>query len=793
MIRHQILITLRFLKRFRTAFLINLIGLTAGLVCALFIWLWVEDERKVDHFHKNNDRLYQVMEVSKVNNEINVQESTQGPLAAALQKDLPEVDKAIPVFSLEKEGLLFTVKTGDKVIRASGIFTGQDFFTAFSFPLLRGAAQQVLHDPNAIVLSEQLAASLFGTAANAMGKRVDWEMAGFKKQSTVSGVYAKPSAGNTMQFDVALSFDMLLKEMWTNGQYWWNEGPATYLLLKPGTDINRFNARIKDFTKTYHKDNLFSLFVRPYSSGYLHGTYDNGVQSGGRIIYVNLFTIIAVFILLIACINFMNLSTARAAKRLKEVGIKKAVGSTRGMLIMQFLGEAVFLALLALIIAIVVVMALLPAFNTFTGKQISLQPGASLILQLVVLVVATGLLAGSYPAFYLSRFNPVTILKGRPKNSLSEMFARKGLVVFQFTISLVLIVAVLVVYKQVDYIQSRNLGYDKSNIIYFDKEGAVMENGAAFLTGLRQLPGVVQASSIQQNVVQTGGNAATYGIDWPGKTKNDVINFVVRAVDYGLLETLGMQLKEGRSFSPGYGAEEDKLIFNETAIKAMGLTNPVGTKVRMWEKDCIIAGVVKDFHVSSLHEPIAPLVFRFDPARTATIMVKIAPGKEQQTISAIEAYHKQFNPGYVFDYAFLDSRYKSQYLAEQRVSVLSAYFAGLAILISCLGLFGLAAFNAEVRTKEIGIRKVLGASAARVIMLLSKEYLPLVLIAVVFAFPIAWWAMHNWLNGFAYKIAIGTEVFATAFAAIIIITIATVSYHALRAAFANPVHALRNE
>lgn len=373
------------------------------------------------------------------------------------------------------------------------------------------------------------------------------------------------------------------------------------------------------------------------------------------------------------------------------------------------------------------------------------------------------------------------------------MFARKGLVVFQFTISLVLIVAVLVVYKQVDYIQSRNLGYDKSNIIYFDKEGAVMENGAAFLTGLRQLPGVVQASSIQQNVVQTGGNAATYGIDWPGKTKNDVINFVVRAVDYGLLETLGMQLKEGRSFSPGYGAEEDKLIFNETAIKAMGLTNPVGTKVRMWEKDCIIAGVVKDFHVSSLHEPIAPLVFRFDPARTATIMVKIAPGKEQQTISAIEAYHKQFNPGYVFDYAFLDSRYKSQYLAEQRVSVLSAYFAGLAILISCLGLFGLAAFNAEVRTKEIGIRKVLGASAARVIMLLSKEYLPLVLIAVVFAFPIAWWAMHNWLNGFAYKIAIGTEVFATAFAAIIIITIATVSYHALRAAFANPVHALRNE
>lgn len=793
MIRHQILITLRFLKRFRTAFLINLIGLTAGLVCALFIWLWVEDERKVDHFHKNNDRLYQVMEVSKVNNEIKVQESTQGPLAAALQKDLPEVDKAIPVFSLEKEGLLFTVKTGDKVIRASGIFTGQDFFTAFSFPLLRGAAQQVLHDPNAIVLSEQLAASLFGTAANAMGKRVDWEMAGFKKQSTVSGVYAKPSAGNTMQFDVALSFDMLLKEMWTNGQYWWNEGPATYLLLKPGTDINRFNARIKDFTKTYHKDNLFSLFVRPYSSGYLHGTYDNGVQSGGRIIYVNLFTIIAVFILLIACINFMNLSTARAAKRLKEVGIKKAVGSTRGMLIAQFLGEAVFLSLLALIIAIVVVMALLPAFNTFTGKQISLQPGASLMLQLVVLVVATGLLAGSYPAFYLSRFNPVTILKGRPKNSLPEMFARKGLVVFQFTISLVLIVAVLVVYKQVDYIQSRNLGYDKSNIIYFDKEGAVMENGAAFLTGLRQLPGVVQASSIQQNVVQTGGNAATYGIDWPGKTKNDVINFVVRSVDYGLLETLGITLKEGRSFSPGYGAEEDKLIFNETAIKAMGLTNPVGTKVRMWEKDCIIAGVVKDFHVSSLHEPIAPLVFRYDPARTATIMVKIAPGKEQQTISAIKAYHKQFNPGYVFDYAFLDTRYQLQYLAEQRVSVLSAYFAGLAILISCLGLFGLAAFNAEVRTKEIGIRKVLGASAARVMLLLSKEYLPLVLIAVVFAFPIAWWAMHNWLNGFAYKIAIGTEVFATAFASIIIITIATVSYHALRAAFANPVHALRNE
>ena len=795
MLKHHLLIAFRNLKRHKGSFLINLIGLSTGLACAILIYLWVNDELGFDKFHKKDKQLFQVMELSTENNVKIIHEHTQGLLADAMAKDIPEAESAVSVMKLADEGFYFTLKTPDKALKATGIFASKGFFDMFSFKLKEGNAKQVLADRNAIVISENTAKNLFGSADNVIGKSIEWEVAGTEKRTAqIAGVFEQPPANNSLKFDFVLTHDLLINEVWTNGQKWWNEGPSTYITLKEGTDIKNFDAKVKNFIKNYYKDTQFTLFTRPYSSAYLYGKYENGVQAGGRIAYVKLFSIVALFILLIACINFMNLSTAKASRRLKEVGIKKTVGSSRKVLVFQFLSEAVLMSILSLIVACFIVILFLPVFNQVTGKQLSVTVNLRLIALLLGATLLTGIISGSYPAFYLSKFNPVEVLKGKMKNSVGELLARKGLVVFQFMVSLVLIVAVMVIYRQVDFIQSKNLGYNRDNVIQFDKEGAVAQNTQTFLQQLKQVEGVANASAISQSAVQSGNsNASTYGIEWPGKTDKDLIDFVVRNVDYDMIETLGIHVKEGRSFSKQFGADSTKLIFNEAAIKVMGLKNPVGTKVKMWLQDMEIIGIVNDFHISSLHEAIAPMVFRYDPSRTTMIMAKIEAGKEKETISRLESFYKKYNPGYVFDFKFLDNAYQAQYVSEQRISNLSTYFAGLAILISCLGLFGLAAFNAEVRTKEIGIRKVLGASVTSMIYMLSKDFFKLVMIAVLVAFPLAWWAMKSWLNDFAYKIDIGAAVFVIAFTAVLVLTILTVSFQAIKAALANPVKSLRTE
>jgi ABC-type antimicrobial peptide transport system permease subunit len=794
MLQHHLLIAFRNLQRHRGSFLINLVGLSTGLACAFLIYLWMQDETGFDRFHANEPQLFQVMEKSSENGNIIVHEATQGPLAAAMAKDLPEVQTALPVMSLQKEGIYMQMRSGEKAIRGSGIFAGKEFFSAFSFPLLQGNPRQVLTDKTAMVISASLAESLFGSAGNAVGKRIEWELMGTKRTGFVSGVFATLPANNSMQFDFVLTYELMMNDLAPNFQKWWNEGPSTYLVLKPGTDVEKFNTKIKDFIRPYFRETIFTLFVRPYSSGYLYGRYENGQQAGGRIEYVRLFSLVAIFIVIIACINFMNLSTARASRRLKEVGIKKVVGSTRKALIIQFLSEAVFITFLSLIAACFLVSAFLPVFNNITGKELVLKLTPELIFLVTGITLVTGLVAGSYPAFYLSGFHPVAVLKGRLKNSVGELLARKGLVVFQFAVSLVLIIAVLVVYQQVDYVQSKHLGFDKANVISFEREGAAVQNTESFLTELRRLPGIEKASAVQQGIVQGSSmGASTYGIDWPGKTEKDLVDFAVRAVDYNLLETLGIQLKEGRSFSPDFGAENKTIIFNETAIKTMGLKNPVGTKVIMWGEEKTIIGVVKDFHFTSLHEAIAPMAFFYDPKGASTIVARIEAGKEKQTIAAVEAFYKKINPGYVFDYNFLDQAYQAQYISEQRVAVLSRYFAGLAILISCLGLFGLAAFNAEIRTKEIGIRKVLGASVNNIMLMLSKDFMRLIVLAILIAFPFAWWAMNSWLNGFAYHIHISPWVFVASGVAILLIALMTLSYQSIKTALMNPVKSLRSE
>ena len=722
-----------------------------------------------------------------------IHEGTQGPLAEAMERDLPEVISATPVMSLEKNGMKIPMRSGDKVVTTAGIFAAANFFEMFSFPLTSGSEKSVLANKEGIVLSENLAISLFGSRDKAIGQSLSWEILGKKQSSKVSGVFAPLPTNTSMNFDFVASWDLMYNDLFPNFQKWWNTGPDTYLLLKKGTDVTQFNAKIEKFINKYLEDNEFTLSVRPYSSAYLYGNYENGIQAGGRIEYVRLFSIVALFILVIACINFMNLATAKSSRRLKEVGIKKAIGSTRKALVLQFLSEAMIMVLLSMITAMVLVVLILPSFNDITGKHLSINFDPKIISLALLTTLVTGLFAGSYPAFYMSALEVVSVFRRNIKKSVPELLARKGLVVFQFMLSLVLIVGVMVIVKQVNFVQQKNIGYDKSNIIHFNKEGKLNENAESFIAELKKVPGVMNASSVQQNVMQKGNGSSTYGINWPGKVPDVMIDFAIRTVDYNLIETLGMQITNGRSFSTAYGAEENGLIFNEHAIKLMGLKNPIGTKVNLWGEDRTIIGVVKDFHISSLHDAISPFVFRFDPKGTSTFMVKIAPRKERETIAQIQELYSKFNPGYLFEYKFLDELYQAQYISEQRVSVISKYFAALAIIISCLGLFGLATFNAEVRTKEIGIRKVLGASVSNVMMMLSRDFVLLIIIAMLIGFPLAWIAMNAWLDGFAYRVNIGADVFIIAGVALILLTLLTVSYQSLKAALMNPVKSLRTE
>ncbi len=795
MFQHNFLVIYRSFKRFKSAFFINLLGLTAGLTCAFLIYLWVNDELSFDKFHARDAQLFQVMEISSEGGKKVVHDGTQGLLGQSMAKDLPEVESAVSMLNLAKHGHRLPFIFEGKSVQQAGIFATHNFFEVFSFKLKTGQSTQLFADRNSIVISEKMAQSLFGSAEAAVGKVLDWEVFGKKRKSQVSGVFENSPANSTLTFDFVMSYEMCLQEVWTNGQQWWNEGVQTYLVLKPGTDIPKFNEKIAGFVKNYHPETIFTCFVRPYSSAYLYGKYEDGIQTGGRIAYVRLFSVIALFVLLIACINFMNLSTAKASVRLKEIGIKKSIGSSRLNLVAQFLGEAVSMSTLATLMAVGMAAMLLPLFNSVTGKQIALVFSPDMFAITGGVALLTGLLAGSYPAFYLSRFQPVTILKGKMPRSAGEFLARRSLVVFQFAVSLMLIFAVIVVWHQLDFMQSKNLGYDRSNVLYFDKAGAVSQNTETFLSELRQIPGVERASSMQETMVQNAGmgGSSTYGIEWPGKTEKDLIDFNVRAVDFEMIELLNLPLAEGRSFSREFSDEKSQLIFNETAIRAMGLKNPVGQKVTMWREQKIIAGVVKDFHLSSLHEPIAPMVFRLSPEETSTVMVKINAGEEKATLKRLSDFYEKFNPGFAFEFKFLDEAYQAQYVSERRISILSQYFAGLAILISCLGLFGLAAFTAQQRIKEIGIRKVLGASVAGITSLLAKDFLKLVLVAIVIASPLAYFFMNKWLQDFAYRIDIQWWVFLVAGAAAVAIAFLTVSFQSVKAALANPVKSLRSE
>lgn len=793
MLKHILTIAFRSIKKHKSSFAINLIGLSTGLAFSFLLYLWVQDERSIDKFHINDSRLYQVMEKSTENGIIRIHDGTQGPLSEAMEKDLPEVENAVTVMNLSKEGMDITIKNGDKSFKSAPLFSGNAFFKVFTFPLISGNATTVLKEKNSITISEELAQKLFGTTDAALGKSLQWNAFGKDHLSSVAGVFKNVSSTSTLKFDVVFTKQKLLEDLWQNGTKWYNTGPETYLLLKEGVDLTAFNKKIERYIDNYDKNNHFSLFVRKYSDAYLYGSYEEGKQAGGRITNVRLFSAIAILLLIIAAINFMNLSTAKVSGRLKEIGIKKTVGSSRRSLVFQFLGESLFVTALSTVIALVLVALLIPQFNFITGKQLAFHFSANQLAALFLIALVTGILSGSYPAFYLSGFKPLETLKGKLQGKLGELFIRKGLVIFQFVISLVLIVSVFIVYWQVEFAQTKPIGYAKENVVYFDMEGKIFENKKNFFDELKRVPGVVKAGGIDQSLIREDGGSSTYGIEWPGKIDNKNIDFMIRTVDESLVHTLGMQIKEGKLFSDSMGSNNSYLLLNETAVKVMGLKNPVGTKVKLWGEEKTILGVMKDFHTASVHQPISPLIFRCVPDNVSMAMVRIEAGSERKVIDHLTAFYKKVNPGYALNLQFLDDTFRAQYLTEERTLTLAKYFAWLTILISCLGLFGLAAFDTERRTKEIGIRKVLGANTKSLIALLSKDFLKLVVIAIILASPVAYYLMNKWLQDFAYRISISWWIFIVAGALALFIALLTVSFQAINAAIANPVKSLRTE
>ncbi|RRB11910.1 FtsX-like permease family protein [Larkinella knui] len=790
MIRNYLKIAFRNLVRNKTFSAVNMLGLALGMACSLLIMLWVQDERSVDAFHANKNQLYRIYMREFFSGKLQGVIWTPGPLAEELKKSIPEIQYSTPYEWVSDQ----TFSVGTKINKQATNTVGPDFFKMFSFKLLQGTPEAALKDRNGLAISRSMAEVFFGSPEAAMGKPIRFDN---RTDLRVTAVFENLPPNSTLKFDCLRNWDAYVADGndWAKG--WDSTDPLTFFMLRADADPAKVAAKIRHLLDKFNRDGNkpfhTELAMQPFHEYYLNSTFKNAEIDGGRIEYVRLFSFVAVFILLIACINFMNLATARSAKRAKEVGVRKVVGAMRSILIGQFVGEAMLLTAFSVVLAVLFVGLTLPVFNSLTDKQITLPfDSLSSWAILVGLTLVTGLIAGSYPAFFLSSLNPIRILKGTLKFDAKSTWLRQGLVVFQFSLSILLMVGMIIIYRQVEYVQTKNLGYDRENLIYFPLEGDLGKNFDILNRELLQIPSVKNVSHMTASPASNG--AGTEGISWAGSDPNDKVRFTPVSVGYDFVKTMNIRLREGRDYSKEFGADSSGYLINEAALKVIGYKHPIGQTINWGGRKGTIIGVLNDFHFQSLHTTIRPLIAHLNTRqRSGNVIVRIEAGKTAEALAQIETVCKKLNPTFPFTYSFTDQEYARQYQSEQVVSKLSTYFAFLAIFISCLGLFGLATFTAEQRTKEIGVRKVLGASVANIVGLLSQDFLKLVAIAIVIASPVAWWAMSQWLQGFAYQITIEWWVFAVAGSLAVLIALLTVSFQSIKAALMNPVRSLRSE
>jgi putative ABC transport system permease protein len=777
-------IALRNLLRHKAFSLLNIAGLAIGMASSILIFSWVQDEWSYDRFHTHAAQLY------RLNIHINdIQAAlSSAPLGPTMKASFPEVDNFVWV---TQESHVFSL--GDRKFEEKHVFfTDSTFFDLFSFPLLKGDVQTALNRPDGLLLTETAAKKYFGHT-EALGKTLRMDN---QHTFVVTGIVKAVPHNSHLRFDVLLplSFQASTNDDIRNND-WDNFNFHTYIRLKetvkPTVPLLKQLGQRTTRIYSQHSGIKADFQLQALADIHLHPRQFS-LGEPGNIQYVRVFSVVAVFILLIACINFMNLATARSARRAKEVSLRKVVGAERAQLIAQFLGESVLFSLIAMGVAVCIAYLLLPPFNQLTGKMLSIQwTDTAFVSGLLGIAILTGLLSGSYPALFLSAFQPIRVLKGNLTAGMSRAsFLRNGLVVAQFTISIVLMVSTVVVYTQLQFIQHRNLGFDKENLLYVPLKGNL--SVSAIKAELSQHLSTSNFSIV--NNIPTNLQNGAYSVSWEGKSPQDQTLFTHMAADNHFTDVFRLPLLSGRSFSKDFGTDTVSFVINEAAMKMMGMKpeTAVGQPLTLWDKKGTIIGVIKDFHFRPLQHSIAPLIIHsLSDARY--VVVKVQPGNVEKTIKTLEQAFVKLNPAYPFSYDFVDQDIAKLYRTEQRMGSIFNTFALLSIFISCLGLFGLAAYVAERRTKEVGIRKVLGASVTSLISLLSKDFLKLVLLANLIAWPLAWYVMNRWLEGFAYHINISWWTFAAAGITALLIALLTVSSQAIKAALTNPVKSLRTE
>jgi len=765
---------------------INVFGLAIGLSCSLLIWLWVSDELSYNRVLPGVKNIYEVHVNAPFNGDTITMTACPGPLEEAIQNSIPQIEQATKMTYIRD--VLFTA--GDKTLKEKGTYATAGFFKVFPFKTIDGNADEAIAAIDQVVITRKIAEKYFNTS-EAVGKTIRIDN---KKDYRVGAVIEDIPHNSTIQFGWIINFKEQ-EEDWM--KTWGNISFFTYVRVKPRVDLLNTAQGLRSIYPKFAPEGFKPNYptLQAITDVYLYADYKNGKPTGrGRIEYIKIFAAIAIFILLIACMNFMNLATARASLRAKEIGIRKVAGAGKASLVGQFMTESFFTCLLATLLSIAITSLILPAFNHLFDKQIQLnfsQP--ALWCSIIVLVLVTSIIAGSYPSLFLASFKPIRILKGNTGTQSGNVASvRKGLVIMQFALSAFLIVGMLAVSKQVNYIQNKNLGFDKEHIIYLPLDGDLYKKMDAYQNELNKLSYVEASDPINQLPMDL--NSTSGDLSWPGKPADLQTEVVATWTGFGFTKTLGITMAEGRDFSKDYPGDSLSYVINESAAKMMGMQNDaVGKQVKFWNGNGKIIGVMKDFHIASLHTPIKPLILCLAPSNTSFMMVRLHTVKTKEALAAINKITGNFNPVYPFEYHFADETYEQMYKSEMQVSALVKYFGLLALVISCLGLFGMVAFSAERRTKEIGIRKVLGSSVIGIVRLLSIESLKTIIISMAIAFPLAYWVVNEWLASFAYKSSGGIWIFIIAASVMLFVSCITISFQAIKAAMANPVKSLRTE
>ncbi len=785
MLKNYFKIAWRNLFRNKGFSLTNLLGLTIGMVCTLLILFWVRDELTYDRFHANYKNIYQVIANRDFRNQMFTDRNMVLPLAASLEAAYPQIKNAVVTTYDEP----FVLSAGEKKISKRGYTVSDHFFNMFSWKFLKGRADDAIREPNSIVLTASTAKALFGNE-EPLSKMVSLDN---DKNFKVTAVLADPPGNSSFQFDFIKPFDYNDPNIKRAMNEWVNSSWNVFLQTQPGADLTLLNKNINALKKSHSpNDHVSTYFAFPMNRWRLYSDFKDGKNTGGMIDYVRLFSVIALIILLTACVNFMNLSTARSEKRAKEVGIRKTLGSEKRQLVFQFFLESMILAVIAFVFSLIAVYFLMPAFNLLVGKNLVMPVFEPVFwMESLGIVLFTGIIAGSYPALYLSSFNPVKTLKGTFLAGRKAALPRHILVVGQFVISILLISATIIVYYQIQYVRHRAIGYNPNNLISVPSYPLTNKNFVSIKNDLLK-------TGMVESVTRTGSPITTTqwrtgAPDWEGKPADATLIISCMTTDVDFTKTMGIPVRAGKDFS-GLPADSSSLLLNETAVAAMHLKNPLGMELRYNNRIYHVTGITEDVVIESPFKPVEPMMFFYNPEYSAAISLRLKPNiPPQKTLASIENVFKKYNPAFPFEYSFTDEEFGKKFLTEELISKITNIFAGLAIFICCIGLAGLASFTIEKRFREIGIRKVLGATVQQVLMLISRQFLKLTAIAFIIAVPLTWWMMTKWLSNYEYRISISIWLFVVVGMLVLLLTLLIVSLNTLRAAMSNPVKSLRSE